>query len=114
MGSTAGATPAGAALLSAFLALVALQFVVNHTLAVPSAAVNFAKKGKHMKRAKVMFASVLDTIHGLGVSGLASCLLAKGSLSLNKALKPTSAPSAWPGLNRALANRGKSGVCLKS
>lgn len=79
MGSSAGATPAGAALLSVLFALVALKFVVNHTLAVPSAAVRFAKKGKYMKRVKVMFASVLDTIHGLGVSSLASCLLTKGA-----------------------------------
>ena len=33
-----------------------------------------------MKRVKVMFASALDTIYGLGVSGLASCLLTTESL----------------------------------
>lgn len=90
VGSTAGATPAGVALFSAFLALVALKFVVNHALAVPSMAVNRSmKEGKHMTRTKVMFAAVLDTIHRLGVSGLASCLLAKGSMPSNNAFRPT-------------------------
>lgn len=89
MGSTVGATPAGAALLSAFLALVALKFVINHTLAVPSTAVESVKEGGFMKRAKVVFASVLDTVHGLGVSGLASCLLAKISLSPKNSAHPT-------------------------
>ena len=72
-------------MLSALLALVAVKFFINHTLAVPSTAATSVKEGKRMKRVKVMFASVLDTIHGLGVSGLASCLLAKGaSCHLNK------------------------------
>lgn len=77
MGGSAGATPAGAALLSALFALVALKFFTNRMLTMPSAAVLSAKEGSFMKRAKVMFASVLDTFHGLGVSGLASCLLTK-------------------------------------
>ena len=86
MVSSIGAIPAGATLLLAFLALVALKFIIlNHTLAVPNAAVKSAKEGDHMKRVKVIFTSVLDTIHGLGVSGLASCLLAKGSLLDNVA-----------------------------
>lgn len=80
MGSTAGATPAGAALLSAFFALVALKYLINHTLAMPRAAVTSAKEGSYMKRAEFLFASVLDTFHGLGVSGLASSLLTKASL----------------------------------
>ena len=32
-----------------------------------------------MKRVKVMFASAMDTVHALGASGLASCLLTKSS-----------------------------------
>lgn len=58
VGSTAGVTPAGAALLSAFFVLVALKTLVNHALAVPSAAGDSAKEGSVMKRVKYVFASV--------------------------------------------------------
>ena len=75
-----GATPMGAALLSAFLALVALKFLVNRVLAAPSVTDKFTKEGSFMERAKLMFASALETVNGLGVSGLASCLLTQGSL----------------------------------
>ena len=64
-------------MLSALFALVAVKYVVTRLLAVPSATDLIAKEGKVMKRVKVMLASVLDTFHGLGVGGLASCLLTK-------------------------------------
>lgn len=82
-----GATPVGAALFSAFLALVAFKFLVNRVLAVPSVTGNFTKEGSLMKRAKLMFASALETVHGLGVSGLASCLLTQGSLILRRFIR---------------------------
>jgi len=77
-----GATPAGAALLSALFALVVLKAMVYHVM--PSATVQFAKRGNTMKRVKVLFASTLETFHGLGVSGLASCLLTEEFLISNK------------------------------
>ena len=89
MGSSGGATPPGAVLLSVLLALVAIKYVVNRLLAVPTATDLFAKGDSLMKRVKVMLASVLDTVHGLGVSGLASCLLTKDSSAPNYSLKRT-------------------------
>jgi hypothetical protein len=78
VGSSAGSTPAGAALLSAFFALVVLRFIAVK-LAVPSATDLFAKEGGFMKKVKLMLASAVDTCHGLGVSSLAGCLLTKVS-----------------------------------
>jgi hypothetical protein len=55
---------------------------------MPSATVQFAKKGEVMKRVKVMFASVMETIHGLGVSGLASGLLTEGFSTHRSGIRP--------------------------
>ncbi len=72
-----GANPTTAALLLALLALVvAKHFAI--TLAMPSAADRSVKEGSSMKKKrKLMFTSVLETIHGLGVSGWVSYLLSK-------------------------------------
>lgn len=76
-----GSIPVGALIL-AFLVLVALKFVVSHTLEGPSAAEKPAKEDKNMSRSKLAFISVLDTIHGLGINVFAGCLplLTKRSL----------------------------------
>ena len=89
MGSSAGATPAGLVLLSALFALVAVKYVVNRLLEMPSAGELTAKEDNCMSKFKVMLASAMDTIHGLGASGLASCLLTKDSLAPNNSFKPT-------------------------
>jgi hypothetical protein len=81
VGSSAGVTPAGAVLLSALFALATLKYVVNRLLAMPSARDLVAKEDTYMSKFNVMLASVLETLHGLGVSGFASCLLTKDSLS---------------------------------
>ena len=88
MGSSAGATPAGAVLLSALFALAAVKYVVNRLLAMPTVRVQVTKEDNCMSKLKVMLASALDTLHGLGVSGFASCLLTKGSLTPNNSFKP--------------------------
>jgi hypothetical protein len=54
-------------------------FVVS--LAVPSTAVKSVKEGRNMQtKRRLVFTSVLETIHGLGVSGWVSYLLSKIAL----------------------------------
>lgn len=77
MGGTTGAIPVGAGLLSALFTLVAIKVVVNHALEMSTAAAHTAKEGTTMRIVKLVFASAMDTVHGLGVGSLASCLLTK-------------------------------------
>ena len=81
MGSSAGSTPAGTVLLSALFALAAVKYVVYRLLAMPSVGDLSTKEDNCMSKFKVMLASAMGTLHGLGVSGLAGCLLTKDSLS---------------------------------
>ena len=55
---------------------------------MPTVRVQVTKEDNCMSKLKVMLASALDTLHGLGVSGFASCLLTKGSLTPNNSFKP--------------------------
>lgn len=79
VGSSAGSTPAGTVLLSTLFVLMAMNYVVNRLLAMPSAEGMTAKEDNRMSKFKVMLASATNTLHGLGVSGLAGCLLTKDS-----------------------------------
>ena len=83
MGSSAGSIPAGTVLLAALFALVAVKYFFYRLLEVPSAGELSAKEDICMSRLTVMLASAVETLHGLGVSGLAGCLLTKESLTPN-------------------------------
>ena len=72
-----------AVLLPAFLALVIMKYVQYRVLAMPNVAVLSTKKGINMiGKAKHMFTSVLETIHGLGVTSWVSYLLPKMTLNI--------------------------------
>lgn len=76
-GSSVGSTPTAAVLLLALLALMIVKYFVV-SLAMPSTAAKSVKKGKNMQnQRKLVFTSVLETIHGLGVSGWVGYLLSK-------------------------------------
>jgi hypothetical protein len=74
-GSGVGATPTAAVLLLALLALVIVKYLAV-SLVMSNTANKSVKGGSSMKR-KHIFTSVLETIHGLGVSGWVSYLLSK-------------------------------------
>jgi hypothetical protein len=88
VGSSAGSTPAGTVLLSALFALVAVKYVVCRLLGMPSVGDLSTKEDNCMSKYKVMLASAMDTFYGLGVSGLAGCLLTKDSLTRYNAFNP--------------------------
>lgn len=66
-----------AVLLLALLALMMVKYFVV-SLAMPSTADESVKEGRNMQhKRKLVFTSVLETFHGLGVSGWVSYLLSK-------------------------------------
>lgn len=78
-----GSIPMAVVLLLALFVLVLFKFILNHNLAIPSVAVQSTKEGSCMKiKVKLMFASVLETLYGLGVSSWVGYLLPKATLNI--------------------------------
>ena len=85
VGSGASAILATAVLLLALFALAGIAFLKNRVLEMPSVAFMTTKEGSSMKmKAKLWFASVLGTIHGLGVNSWVSHLLPKATLNITR------------------------------
>ena len=83
MGSGLGSIPILAVLLLALFVLVVIKLIQNRILAIPSVAVQSTKEGSNMKiKARQWFASVLETIYGLGVGSWVGHLLPKATLNV--------------------------------